>query len=618
MGKPKKPLELFQPDPPPILRPSDESVFRTAGLTAEERSELNRARAWFNLREPPTLTPGQIAAERLTPQEVAQRNEQLRLDWLEHRDNLGMPARPPYQGSDTAIVGILVLPDGRRIPIQSRNDPGPAARAILGSQTWTWKKFTPKGEMHVTSVTQTWGVPMGPTSGVTGNIVHIEPWAAAIMDRTGERNAVLLIELPNCPMCANMNQMLPQNSRITVVAPEEAVTFFSSHGGRGAPYQQRQITYRSPPSTEATRQALYRSRLRRSSGGSIDLGRPFSIGRSPNSALAPGRLAGLRASAPALKGMGAGIAGGVAIAFILGYLNSQELQKKFAEFQPLIDRDVASQSDKVMKLLAAGKRAYAVTEILESWQDLNMGPGAGWSPTVSRFQYSRTTIEEQPRDDETPRKDEYGIGSITMSKTIRFSRDLKAPNDLVDAHRELNEGLEWLDAAIEDPFLDANEMLFLSQHKMRLEGWARQLFGPPQVLPPLPAPPPGKPGAQAGGPGDPAGAGRAGGGPGGVGARLAQAGGGGNAGLSSDALRILALLPSVSSKQPGMTNMDIARAYQARHKDYLPNVEGPLGELERARKIRVDRPLDVGGGVKVEDFSRGPHAGKFQQRSWKL
>jgi hypothetical protein len=616
-GNKKQPVPVFQPVPPAIYRPSDESVFRTSGLTAEERSELNQARAWFNLRQPPTLTQGQIANGRLTNEQAAAQNALLRADWQRHRQDLGMSPAPPYQGSDTAIVGILVLPDGTRIPIQSRNDPGPATRAILGSQTVVDVNGRP------TLVTQTWGAPKGPGNGVTGNIVHIEPWAAAILNKTGETNAVLLIELPNCDMCSNMHDMLPPNSRITVVSPEEAVTFFSAHGGRWSTYQQRRIDYVSPQSREAIRQALYRSRLRGSSGGFIDLGRPFSIGRSRTSALSPSRLAGLRAGAPTAAGYGAGIAGGIAIGYILASLNSAELQKKYGEAQPLVHRDIASQSDKVMSLMAAGKRPYAVMQFQETYQDLHMGPGAGWSPTVSSYQYVKTTIEEQPRDETTPGKREYGIGSITHFSTVRISNELKAPADLVDAYRELREGLSWLETAVEDPFLSPDETLLLSQHKMRLEGWSQQLFGPPLSLPPVPPQPAGgipRPASPPGSTGntaqDPSGGN--GSGAGAAGARAVQPGGGGPTSLSRDAIRVLSLLPQYRPGVPGMTNREIIVAYQQRYKDYLPSADGPLQELNRAGKVKIEKPLDIGNGVKVEDFSRGPTAAQTQQRAWKL
>jgi hypothetical protein len=479
-----------------MAEPEESSIFRTEGLTAAERDELIRARAWFNLNAPPTLTPGEAAG--LTPQQVAERNALLRIRWLEHRGGLGMSPMPPYQASDSAIVGVLVLPDGSRVRIQSRYDPGPDVRNLLGSQT-TLRQLD---NGQVVSTTSTFWTPRGPGSGVTGNLVHIEPWSAVVMNRLDAPNAVLLLELPLCELCnfrprypdlpdngvPNFSRMLPPNSRVTVVNPEYAETYISLHGPRGPGYDLRRIVYearfRPPagprPSTEAVQQAIYRSRMRARSGGFIDLGALFSVGKSPESFLAPGRLASMRRAMPHVGGAAAGVAGGLVQAWILASLNERAMRKEFESKREAMNHDVLRQTDQIMALLASGQRAYANVEMVESnMTTANPTPQPGqlnWIQSPSAFEYVGTSISSQSHEgDHSDREYGYGWSREKVRHTMAF--ELKVHPDVVAAYRELAEAIKWADVAVEDPYLDRDEVLFLSLGKQELEKMGQELFG---------------------------------------------------------------------------------------------------------------------------------------------
>jgi hypothetical protein len=621
--------------------PEDRSVFRTEGLTEAERDDLIRARAWLNLNQPPKLTPGEAAG--LTPQQVDERNAWLRDQWLEYRKAFGMSPTPPYQASDSAIVGVLVLPDGRRVRIQSRKDPGPDVRSILGSQTMLRRL----DDGRMVSTTSTWGPPTGPGSGVSGNLVHIEPWTAAVMNRLEVKDAVLWIELPMCKMCnynpevvdaedaiPNFARMLPPNSRVTLVNPEYAETIFSVHGPRGPGYDLRRIDYESKSpagprlSTEALRQARYRARTRRGSAGFIDLGAPFSIGKSPGSLLTPGRLAAMRRAAPHVGDAAAGVGVSLIMAYIAASIeaaaNEQRFRDTFDAARPRINQDLAGRTDEIMRLLASGQRAYANVQMLDTYEEFVIPDvrDPQLTQTPSWFEYGGTTVSSQPRDGDVDLGPErVSLGQYRNTTTHTFSFELKIPPEVVAAYMELAEGIKWLDVAVEDPFLDRDEVLFLSLRKQELEKLSQELFSPPTNLPlpsgmpPLPRPPVPKPGPAAKAPGGTLPPGASGSAPGANGAgspggpRAKQrvgtppgggpSQGGGGVAPNPEMERVLSVLTPYKPGAPGMSESDIGKAYQVRYHDYAPpSLASILEDLNRQGKITLyeDHGVQKGGG----------------------
>ncbi|MGH9153900.1 MAG: DddA-like double-stranded DNA deaminase toxin [Acidimicrobiales bacterium] len=120
--------------------------------------------------------------------------------------------------SKTRIVGVLVLENGKRIPLHSGRIGGPHGGAQGG------------------------GFPRGRGSGFTRHtLTHVEGHAAAVMHQRGIKKATLIIEKMPCKGCdkstlasgrrrgsPNISAMLPKGSRLTVVDPHSASTYRST------------------------------------------------------------------------------------------------------------------------------------------------------------------------------------------------------------------------------------------------------------------------------------------------------------------------------------------------------------------------------------------------------
>lgn len=110
------------------------------------------------------------------------------------------------------MVGVLETSSGQRIPIRSGECGGPYGG------------------------TQRGGIPRGQGEAFTGggpsqgNIAtHIEGHTAAIMRERGIQRATLFIEDAPCSICyRDLPTALPPGSRLTVVAPDSATTFWST------------------------------------------------------------------------------------------------------------------------------------------------------------------------------------------------------------------------------------------------------------------------------------------------------------------------------------------------------------------------------------------------------
>lgn len=129
---------------------------------------------------------------------VAER-EQLR----HCREYFALPPVPTE--SESAIVGILLIPGERPLQLKSGQHGGPCGGTHRG------------------------GIPRGPGSGSSRfTLTHIEGHATAIMHQRQIRRASLIIELEPCGACdPNLPRMLPPGSRLEIVSPRETTYYWS-------------------------------------------------------------------------------------------------------------------------------------------------------------------------------------------------------------------------------------------------------------------------------------------------------------------------------------------------------------------------------------------------------
>ena len=126
------------------------------------------------------------------------------------RKYFNLPESPT--DSKPAIVGILIINKNEEIPILSGKHGGPWGGTHRG------------------------GIPRGPGSGFNRfTLTHIEGHAAAIMHNNEYSYGVLLIEKEPCGACdPSIPQILPANSRLDVVYPNETSTYWSSQRPSGS------------------------------------------------------------------------------------------------------------------------------------------------------------------------------------------------------------------------------------------------------------------------------------------------------------------------------------------------------------------------------------------------
>ena len=119
------------------------------------------------------------------------------------REDFRLPPVP--NSSQTAIVGVLLIPGERPIGIKSGQHGGPCGGTHRG------------------------GIPRGPGSGNNRfTLVHVEGHVAAVMHQRKIAWASLLIEMEPCGACdPAIPRMLPPGSRLEVVSPKDTSYYWS-------------------------------------------------------------------------------------------------------------------------------------------------------------------------------------------------------------------------------------------------------------------------------------------------------------------------------------------------------------------------------------------------------
>ena len=119
------------------------------------------------------------------------------------REYFALPPAPTATAS--AIVGLLLIPGERALPLKSGQHGGPCGG------------------------TQRGGIPRGPGSGSSRfTLAHVEGHATAVMHQRRIARATLLIEMEPCRACdPAIPRMLPPGARLEVVSPAETSYYWS-------------------------------------------------------------------------------------------------------------------------------------------------------------------------------------------------------------------------------------------------------------------------------------------------------------------------------------------------------------------------------------------------------
>ncbi|WP_394365010.1 DddA-like double-stranded DNA deaminase toxin [Paraburkholderia kirstenboschensis] len=115
-------------------------------------------------------------------------------------------ALPPTRSStDTAIVGILLIPGEKPLYLKSGRHGGPCGGTHRG------------------------GIPRSAGSGNNRySLTHVEGHAASVLHNRRIARAMLLIEMEPCGACdPNIPRMLPEGARLEVVSPNETTYYWS-------------------------------------------------------------------------------------------------------------------------------------------------------------------------------------------------------------------------------------------------------------------------------------------------------------------------------------------------------------------------------------------------------